>query len=127
MLIETGNPDTRRGQALLSGLLLLVILLPIGYYAVDRVVAPAPAGASEVFLERPAPENERCVRDTRYMRHHHWELLREVRKEVVRYGKRGDISLNNCRDCHTNREKFCNVCHDAVSMTPDCFGCHYYP
>ena len=61
------------------------------------------------------------------MRRHHWELLRGVREEIVRYGKRGEIGLDRCRECHTSRERFCNVCHDAVSLTPDCFDCHYYP
>ncbi|MFC2085001.1 cytochrome C, partial [Bacteroidota bacterium] len=68
-----------------------------------------------------------CVRETEYMRHHHWELLRTIREEVVRYGKRGEINLKKCQECHTSRERFCNKCHDAVSMKPDCYGCHYYP
>jgi len=62
-----------------------------------------------------------------YMPYHHWTLLREVRNEVVRDGVRGEISLDRCRGCHPGRERFCNRCHEAVSLAPDCFGCHYYP
>jgi hypothetical protein len=81
-----------------------------------------------VFLERPDPKYDRCLKETRYMRYHHWELLRGIREDIVRYGQREeDIGLYRCRECHTSRERFCNRCHDAVSLTPDCFDCHYYP
>ena len=104
----------------------LLVLLPLGYSVVSSVVPPD-TRAAEPFLERPDAKYDRCVKDTTYMRFHHWELLRDIRKEVVRYGERGDIGLNKCRECHTSRENFCNRCHDAVSLHPDCFGCHYYP
>ena len=47
--------------------------------------------------------------------------------QVVRYGIRGEIGLKKCKECHTSRERFCTKCHEAVSLTPDCYGCHYYP
>jgi len=105
---------------------ILIILFPLCYSAVDYVVSlgtePPPP-----LLERPDEKYKECVRETGYMRFHHWELLREVREEVVRYGKRGELGLYNCRECHTSRERFCNECHDAASVWLDCFGCHYYP
>ena len=104
----------------------VIILLPLGYSVVSSLLAQEP-DIDELFLEMPGPEHEQCVRDTTYMRYHHWELLRQTREEVVRYGKRGDVGLSKCKDCHTSRERFCSKCHDAVSMTPDCYGCHYYP
>jgi hypothetical protein len=107
-------------------ILLLVVLCPLGYSIVRGVLAKGPE-PGQVFLERPDPKYEACVRDTEYMRFHHWELLRSVREEVVRYGVRGEVGLSRCRDCHTSRERFCNQCHNAVSLTPDCFDCHYYP
>jgi len=67
------------------------------------------------------------VRDTEYMRFHHWELLSEMRDESVRYGKRGVEGFDDCRVCHANRAGFCNRCHEAVNLEPDCWGCHYYP
>lgn len=104
----------------------LIILLPLGYGLVSSVVAGG-TDTSQPYLERPDPKYENCVRDSEYMRFHHWELLRGIREEVVRYGIRGDIGLNKCQECHTSREKFCDQCHNAVTMTPDCFDCHYYP
>jgi [DsrC]-trisulfide reductase subunit J len=107
-------------------ILVVIILIPFVYSIVKSIFMPG-IPESGLFLERPDEKYENCIRETEYMRYHHWELLREVREEVVRYGKRGDISLDRCRECHTSKERFCNKCHDAVSLVPDCFGCHYYP
>jgi hypothetical protein len=104
----------------------VVILLPLAYSLVSSPFAQQ-TPPSQVFLERPDPQYQRCIKDTTYMRFHHWELLRSVREDVVRYGKREDIGLARCKDCHTSRERFCNQCHNAVSLYPDCFQCHYYP
>ncbi len=104
-------------------ILALVILLPIGYYA----VRDAFSRSSEPFLEKPDPKYKECVRDTQYMRLHHMDLLKEIRVQVVREGKREKITLESCRECHTNRGRFCNQCHNAVNLYPDCFGCHNYP
>ncbi len=104
-------------------ILALVILLPIGYYA----ARDAFSRSSEPFLEKPDPKYKECVRDTQYMRLHHMELLKELRIQVVREGKREKITLESCRECHTNRGRFCNQCHNAVNLYPDCFGCHNYP
>ena len=105
---------------------IVVILFPLGYSVVAGIFTQS-AESAEPFLERPDAKYENCVRETEYMRHHHWELLRGVREEVVRYGIRGELGINKCRECHTSSERFCNQCHNAVSLKPDCFGCHYYP
>ena len=104
----------------------LIILIPLGYSFVSPLLAQD-AVVEEPFLEMPDASHANCVRETEYMRYHHWELLRQIREEVVRYGIRGEVGLRQCRECHTSRERFCNRCHDSVSLYPDCFGCHYYP
>ncbi len=123
---KAANRRPGSGKALLSMIGVLIILIPIVYSVMYRLTAQT-ANPAEAFLERPDPKYENCVKETEYMRYHHWELLRGIREEVVRYGNRGDIGLSRCKECHTSRERFCNRCHDAVSMKPDCFGCHYYP
>ena len=107
-------------------IIILVLFVPLCYSIVSGVVS-AGSEIDELFLEMPDPKYKECVKDTEYMRYHHWELLRSTREEVVRYGIRSDINLDRCKDCHVNREDFCNKCHDATSLTPDCFDCHYYP
>jgi hypothetical protein len=105
---------------------IIVILIPLGYSLVSNLLAGSLGGA-QPFLERPDEKYKECVRDTEFMRLHHWELLRTVREEVVRYGHRGDIGISKCGECHVSREGFCNRCHNSVNLYPDCFGCHYYP
>jgi hypothetical protein len=105
---------------------ILIILIPLGYSLVRYVFAQEPQGP-QPFLEMPDEQYSSCVKETEYMRYHHWELLKDIREEVIRDGKRGEIGINKCRECHPNRERFCNQCHDAVNLRPDCFGCHYYP
>jgi hypothetical protein len=114
-----------RNKALLA-IPIVLVLIPLGYSAVSPLLARR-AQAIQVSLERPDPQYEYCVQDTTWMRFHHWELLRDTRKAVVRYGIREDPGLRRCAECHTSRQNFCAVCHTAVSMTPDCWGCHYYP
>jgi hypothetical protein len=106
--------------------LIAVILLPVGYSAFTAMFARG-SPEDQPFIQVPDSQDKQCVRETSYMRYHHWELLREIREQVVREGVRGEIGLNSCRECHPNRAQFCNQCHEAVSMRPDCFGCHYYP
>ena len=103
--------------------LALVVLLPIAYYG----IRDAFSHGSDPFLEKPDPKHQKCVRDTTYMRFQHMVLLKEIREQVVREGKRNDISLAKCRDCHTNRGRFCDRCHLTVNLYLDCFSCHDYP
>jgi hypothetical protein len=120
------TPPRKTGRSLFVAVPLLIVLTLIGYSVVSSLLARA-APPTAAFLEMPAPEHEKCVKETNYMRFHHWELLRAVREEVVRYGERSEIGLAGCKECHTSRERFCNRCHEAVSLYPDCWGCHYYP
>jgi hypothetical protein len=118
------------GPALLASILVPVLLVPLGYSLVRGVIAQG-----QEPPERPDPiHGSRCVVDeargittNRDMRLKHWELLLGIREGAVRYGERGKINLGMCRECHTSRERFCDRCHNAVSLTPDCFHCHYYP
>ena len=105
---------------------IVIILVPI-LYSIVVGVGTGDSDAATPFLSKPDPKYENCVKETAYMRFHHWELLRQVREEYVRHGIRGEISLSGCRECHPNRDQFCNQCHRAVNLNPDCFGCHYYP
>ena len=120
------TPPQRTRSVLIVVIPLLIILFPLGYSAISSLFA-GKADPEQPFLERPDPKYDKCVKETVYMRYHHWELLRGIREEVVRYGKRGEIGLKKCKECHTSRERFCARCHKAVTLTPDCWGCHNYP
>ncbi len=101
--------------------LLLPFVLSVGVY----VFGPEEP-ALEDFLA-PAEEPEKgCVRETTFMRYHHYEFLKDLRDDVLRDGKRGGIRLQDCRQCHHPRAEFCDRCHEAVNLTPDCWNCHDY-
>jgi hypothetical protein len=127
----------RRGRVLLVVLPLVVLLLPLGYDATRTLVAGRTDGSGS-FLEKPEENYPAGAargpgpcdgRDREFMRFHHMDFLKELRDEILREGIRGDprYKLERCRDCHTSRERFCNRCHEAVNLTPDCFKCHDYP
>jgi len=119
-----------RGQATTLVVLvpLILILVPIGFGAASALIAPD-AGQPDPFLEAPTTDSELCImdKDAVYMRYHHMDLLKRIRDRVLRDGDRKGGSFDDCKGCHTSRERFCNRCHELVNLTPDCFGCHDYP
>jgi hypothetical protein len=101
----------------------LIVLIPL-LYGVFAYAISEDKPKFELVIDKP---NEQCVRDSEYMRINHMDLLKDVRDEVVREGKRGAIELNGCRSCHASRAQFCDTCHSVVGAQLNCFGCHYYP
>jgi len=122
------NPDggKNRTKTIAVVIPVAIILLPILYSLAGYVFARGP-GDPDPFLQMPEERFKYCVEDGEYMRFHHWELLQQVRDEVVREGKSGGVTFDQCRVCHENRAGFCDRCHAAANVRPDCFGCHYFP
>ncbi len=125
---KAANGRPGNGRGLLVSILVLIILLPLGYYVVRTAVALGGKPAGE-FLQRPVTEDHKCLwnMNASEVRFHHWEQLNRIREDVVRHGKRDVKGLNECRDCHQSRANFCDKCHINAGVTPDCFDCHYYP
>ncbi|MFP4445581.1 MAG: sulfate reduction electron transfer complex DsrMKJOP subunit DsrJ [Desulfosudaceae bacterium] len=94
----------------------------------------ADAEAPEPELTEKAKQAEKCVEATEYMTTEHMQLLDDWRERVVRHaertyinsqGKKFDMSLTDtCLDCHSNKDKFCDKCHDYASVRPYCWDCH---
>ncbi|MGQ9694221.1 MAG: sulfate reduction electron transfer complex DsrMKJOP subunit DsrJ [Thermodesulfobacteriota bacterium] len=80
---------------------------------------------------------KKCLESTAYMRASHMELLNAWREAVVRDGKHfyvnmegKKISMNlsqTCLGCHSNKDKFCDVCHNFSGVKPTCWSCHLVP
>jgi hypothetical protein len=34
---------------------------------------------------------------------------------------------NGCMQCHSNKKKFCDECHNYLSVKPFCWDCHIQP
>jgi hypothetical protein len=50
------------------------------------------------------------------------------RTYVATDGKEYMVSLTNtCMDCHRDKAKFCDRCHDYVQVSPTCWNCHNTP
>jgi hypothetical protein len=119
----------------LIGLLIFLILMtfPIWYNLVGGV------GPMEdpVIQTADVEGKDECVKSADYMRSQHMDLLNQWRDEVVRqgdrfteepYGHKIEKSLSNtCLDCHSNKEAFCDRCHDAMAVSPYCWDCHLTP
>ncbi len=122
------------GGKIIIGLIIfvLIITLPFTY---NLVANTDTSGAPELEI-LPGAGGE-CVRDKAYMRPYHMDLLNEWRDNVVRKGERFtegpggeriEMSLSlTCMDCHSNKENFCDKCHNYMSVDPYCWDCHIMP
>ena len=91
----------------------------------------------EPELTARAKEAKECVEPKSYIRTEHMKLLDEWRQEAVRDAKRiyksstgkiYDKSLQNtCMECHSNKSKFCDQCHNYTGVDPFCWDCHIEP
>jgi len=113
---------------------LVVLTLPFWWNAGRAHAAPQPELDTPTIAALPVRE---CVESKAYMRANHMKLLHEWRDAVVRRNARAyvntrgqeyEISLQNtCMHCHDNKSRFCDECHDYVTVTMDCWNCHVAP
>jgi hypothetical protein len=95
------------------------------------------AKTPEPELTAKAKEAKECVEPKSYIRTEHMKLLDEWRQEAVRdanriykssTGKIYDKSLQNtCMECHSDKSKFCDQCHNYTGVDPFCWDCHIEP
>ncbi len=95
------------------------------------------AKVPEPELTAKAKEAKECVEPKSYIRTEHMKLLDAWRNKAVRdanriykssAGKIYDKSLQNtCMECHSNKSKFCDQCHNWAGVDPFCWDCHIEP
>jgi len=79
-----------------------------------------------------------CVEPAEWMRAYHMDLLDDWRDRVVRDGEKHYESstgktwehmklTGTCLDCHSQKERFCDRCHDYAGVKPYCWDCHIIP
>jgi len=115
---------------IVAGLVIFLIIITFPFWYNLGKAAPAP----ELKLTEKAKAAGECVRSKEFMAAEHMHLLDEWRLTVVRgeervfvneKGKEFNMSLSNtCLDCHSNKEEFCDKCHDYASVRPYCWDCH---
>ena len=118
---------------IITGLVIFVVFFtsPFLYGLVKSGPPPEPE------LSPKAKAAKVCVENTEFMKESHMQLLNTWRNEAVRLnkyrfvatdGKEYLISLQNtCMDCHNNKSKFCDQCHNYAGVTPYCWECHIEP
>ena len=122
------------GGKILAGLIIGVGLLAFPFWpSAGKYTAKAP----EPQLTEKAKEAKECVADTSFMRRDHMKMLDQWRHEVVRDGERYYKAKNGkvfykslqvtCMECHSNKTKFCDECHNYMAVTPYCWDCHIEP
>jgi hypothetical protein len=68
----------------------------------------------------------------------HMQLLNEWRDAVIRdFDRMEPIKASGkefrkglqiaCMQCHSNKEKFCDTCHEYTAVNPTCWDCHLSP
>jgi len=124
------------GKKIITGLVIFLGLMTFPFWYSRGKVIPPP----ELKLDTPAIQKlaeKRCVEPTPYMRASHMTLLDSWRDSAVREGhqvyaasdgKKYSMSLSNtCLGCHSNKEKFCDQCHNYSGAKPVCWSCHIVP
>lgn len=121
------------GGKIVAGLVIGIglFLFPLFYNGLKAAKVPEPE------LSPKAKEAKECVEPKSYIRTEHMKLLDEWRNEAVRMadrsyksssGKVYDKSLQNtCMQCHDNKTKFCDQCHNYTGVSPFCWDCHIEP
>ncbi len=121
------------GGKIIIGLIIGIglFLFPFFYDAGKAAKAPDPE------LTAKAREAKQCMKDVSYMKTSHMKMLDEWRNTVVRDADRyhktasGKIYYKSlqvtCMECHSNKSKFCDQCHDYIGVDPYCWDCHIEP
>jgi hypothetical protein len=121
------------GGKIITGLVIGVglLLFPVVYNAGKAAKAPEPV------LTEKAKAAQQCVESTAFMKTEHMKLLDEWRQQVVREDERyykspsGKLHYKGlqttCMECHSNKSKFCDECHNYMGVDPYCWECHIAP
>ena len=119
-----------------AGIVIFVIVITMPLWYGKGKTAPQP----ELSIDTPAIaqlKEKHCLEDAVFMRASHMKLLVNWRDGVVREGNRlytardGRIFetklSGTCLKCHSNKQQFCDRCHNYVGAKPSCFSCHFIP
>jgi hypothetical protein len=128
------------GKIILGSLVFVAIALFPFYYQGGKVAAkPEPKTDTPAIQEYEKLNGKKeCVESKEWMRGEHMQLLNQWRDSVVRDDNRGYVSnathkrfnmslQNGCMHCHSNKKKFCDECHNYLSVKPYCWDCHIQP
>lgn len=119
-----------RGKVVVGVFVFLILVsAPFWYNGISGKGGYVP----ELKTRGPAKQ---CIEATPYMRANHMSLLDTWKESVVRKGARTYIASDGkeyvmnlegtCVKCHSNKEEFCDRCHNYAGVEPNCWRCHVY-
>lgn len=124
------------GGKIIVGIIIFVVLATLPFWVNMGKAATKP----DPKIDTPVIESlveKKCVEPKEFMKTEHMTLLNEWRDAALRDGKRlyvasdgkeYDINLQNtCMNCHSNKKKFCDECHNYAAVKPYCWDCHIAP
>ncbi len=118
-------------RLIIPGLIIFIALVtsPFWYNGLEAGPMPKP--------ELPPGGEQNCVRPLAEMKASHMVILDEWKDDVLRNNNRVSITVDGkeyrkglqlaCMQCHSNKEKFCDSCHEYTSVKPYCWDCHLSP
>ena len=120
-----------------KGLVITGIVIFVVFFTSPFLIGVMSGPPPEPELTPKAKLAKQCVEAKDYMVESHMQMLNDWRDEAVREGKRiyvatdgkeYTVSLQNtCMDCHSNKSKFCDQCHNYAGVNPYCWECHIEP
>lgn len=122
------------GGKIIPGLIIFLLVVTFPFYTnIGKPVAKIKTDLKTPAIEKL--EVKECVESKEFMRAGHMKLLNDWRDSALRddkreyvnsKGKRYEISLQkSCVNCHSNKDKFCDVCHIYAGVKPYCWNCHF--
>ncbi len=115
---------------IIPGLIIFVLFVtfPLWFNAFSTAASTVPKP------ELPPGGEKACIAPAAEMRANHMVMLNEWRDDVLRDGDRVAVTVDGkqyrkglqmaCMQCHSNKEKFCDSCHEYASVKPYCWDCH---
>jgi len=125
---------------IIAGLAVFVVLAMFPFLSnIGKASAkPEPKTDTPVILQWEKDYGKKeCVESREFMRTEHMQMLNDWRDSVVRDNDRKYVSKsgrefqkslqNTCMNCHSNKKKFCDECHNYMAVKPYCWTCHIAP
>ncbi len=123
-------------KKVIPGILIFLALLTFPFWLGKGKAIPAVQPNLDTPKIRELAE-KKCIEPTAFMRSSHMKLIDTWRTAVVRDGERIYVASDgkkipmslsqNCLGCHSNKEQFCDTCHNYASVKPNCWSCHNVP
>ena len=113
----------------------ILVTFPLWYNLGKAVAKPDPKIDTPVINQMT---DKKCLEPKAIMKTSHMKILDEWRDEVVRGDHQREFKTSDgrvfekslqkgCMNCHSNKTKFCDQCHNYTQIKPFCWDCHNAP